>query len=86
MTMRRAGYAPLESAGEYVCECLRDGDRVSPRWGKSVHERVVRCADCAKGYEFSTYGSCYLVCKRLDGYHHIVERNGFCAWGELREG
>lgn len=83
---RRGGHEPLPEAGEYVCDCYEHG--TGEPWahvGSShVHERIVRCADCAKGYEFSAHGSCYLVCKRLDGYHHIVEQNGFCAWGERR--
>ena len=79
----RGGYAPLPRE-EHVCACTRDGDDVRC-WGGDVRERVVRCADCANGYEFSAYGSRYLVCKRFDEYHHIVEQNGFCAWGEAKE-
>ena len=75
MTMRRAGYAPLESAGEYVCECLRDGDRVFPKWGNEVCERIVRCRDC-KYYEPNTYS--HFTCELLT-FH--VQPDGFCAWG-----
>lgn len=78
MTMRRAGYAPLESAGEYVCECLRDGDRVFPKWGNEVRERVVRCRDC-RYYEPNTYS--HFTCELL-AFH--VQSDGFCAWGERR--
>lgn len=85
MSLTRGGYAPLENAGEYVCDCLRDGDRVSPRWGKSVHEQVVRCRDCAMYEEVSTCGKDFSVCKRFDESYHITEPDGFCAWGIEKE-
>ena len=84
MTMRRAGYAPLESAGEYVCECLRDGDRVFPKWGNEVCERVVRCRDCAHYHE--DVNGCDEFGDESRGEYAAVGPNGFCAWGELREG
>lgn len=85
MTMRRAGYAPLESAGEYVCECLQDGDRVFPKWGNEVCERVVRCRDCRWFGEDTSdheYRSGWW-CKRWDT--DMVKPDGFCAWGERKE-
>lgn len=86
MTMRRAGYAPLESAGEYVCECLRDGDRVFPRWHGEVGERIVRCRDCACATVGTTFdGGHALVCRRFQSFNHGTDPNGFCAWGERRE-
>lgn len=79
-------YAPLESAGEYVCECLRDGERVSPKWGeRAVHERVVRCRDCRWFGEDTSdheYRSGWW-CSRLD--FDTVE-DGFCHLGDPREG
>lgn len=86
MSLTRGGYALLEYAGEYVCDCLRDGDRVSPRWGKSVHEQVVRCRDCAMYEDVSTCVKDFSVCKRFDESYHITEPDGFCAWGERRDG
>jgi len=75
MTMRRAGYAPLESAGEYVCECLRDGDRVFPKWGNEVCERIVRCRDCK--FCMSYWGADY-----CDFFSHVTnDPDGFCSWG-----
>jgi len=75
MTMRRAGYAPLESAGEYVCECLRDGDRVFPEWGNEVCERIVRCRDCK--FCMSYWGADY-----CDFFSHVTnDPDGFCSWG-----
>ena len=73
--MRRAGYAPLESAGEYVCECLRDGDRVFPKWGNEVCERIVRCRDCK--FCMSYWGADY-----CDFFSHVTnDPDGFCSWG-----
>lgn len=79
MNATRGGYAPLENAGEFVCDCLRDGDRVSPRWGKSVHEQVVRCRDC-EHYKSNTYS--HFTCELLM-FH--AQPNDFCSWGEAKE-
>lgn len=92
MTMRRAGYAPLESAGEYVCECLRDGDRVFPKWGNEVRERVVRCRDCqnATECEDGTLDCNGALVQTWDYWNDEPLRNpvppdGFCAWGVRKE-
>lgn len=81
MAWDRGGYAPLEVAGEYVCECLRDGDRVFPKWGNEVCERVVRCRDCYWCAESAAWAGA-LEC---DYINRGVDPDGFCAWGELRE-
>ena len=98
MTMRRAGYAPLESAGEYVCECLRDGDRVFPKWGNEVCERIVRCRDCRHGHitiDGESCKWCDLIATHdpdgnepNNGYdpEPYFDADFFCALGELREG
>lgn len=92
MTMRRAGYAPLESAGEYVCECLRDGDRVFPKWGNEVCERIVRCRDCRFAQELcdGMYDCNGPMVQTWDDYNdepmdNPVPPSAYCAWGELRE-
>lgn len=78
---RDGGYAPLESAGEYVCECLQDGDRVFPKWGeRAVHERVVRCRDCC----YCTDSPAWPGAFECDYINRGVEPDGFCAWGERR--
>ena len=47
-------------------------------------ERVVRCRDCRHGEPMPLSFSARLVCARLDDMS--VEPDGFCAWGEPREG
>ena len=83
MSLTRGGYAPLENAGEFVCDCLRDGKRVSPRWGKSVHEQVVRCRDCKHGR--SPQQGFPWMCIRNCCAHFPIEPDGFCAWGVRKE-
>ena len=84
MAWDRGGYAPLEVAGEYVCECLRDGDRVFPKWGNEVCERIVRCRDCI--HRASDLFGEYCTLFDFEGVNSQKMLNGFCAWGELREG
>lgn len=90
MTMRRAGYAPLESAGEYVCECLRDGDRVFPKWHGELGERIVRCVDCAHWQNSLCWRQAYDATDELgNDYVECVfhtDACDFCSMGELREG
>ena len=77
-------YAPLESAGEFVCECLRDGGRVSPKWGgRAVHERIVRCRDCRWfGEDTSDHEHrSGWWCDRL-GFDTVED--GFCHLGDPR--
>lgn len=69
---------------EYVVE--EPSDR-SASW--RVHERVVRCRDCAKWSFFDVedgkrIGDCS-EWRHLDGFGHATNENGFCAWGERRE-
>ena len=49
-------------------------------------ERVTRCRDCVD--HFSHNGS--MVCGNFsnpeDGYYVVVQPDGFCSWGEPREG
>lgn len=84
VSLTRGGYAPLENAGEYVCDCLRDGDRVSPRWGKeSVHEQVVRCRDCVHRASDSLGEYCTLF--DFEDVNSQKMLDGFCAWGVRKE-
>ena len=78
-------YAPLVDAGEHICECLRDGDKVHARFFGAVREGIVRCCDC---HEFRVDNSDHDYrsgwwCDRWDTDR--VEPNGFCAWGKERE-
>ena len=57
---------------EYVVEF---GDRPINDDNKFIHERVVRCRDCAN-HTYTPKGTC-----RCDYWMTIVETNGFCAWG-----
>ena len=81
---RSGGYEPLRAAGEFVCDCLADGDEISPRWGsQAVHERIVRCRDCRWFGEDTSdheYRSGWW-CSRLD--FDTVE-DGFCHLGDPR--
>lgn len=82
MAWDRGGYAPLEYAGEYVCDCLRDGDRIASKYGAKPKERVVRCRDCYWCAESMAWAGAF----ECDYINRGVDPNGFCAWGELREG
>lgn len=51
---------------------------------------IVRCRDCKHYYEADNYhpqGN-YIshCCKYFDSYNDEVEPDGFCAWGERKEG
>lgn len=43
---------------------------------------VVRCAGCRYGY---VEDDGYMMCGNADGYDP-VEPNGYCAWGERKDG
>ena len=83
MNATRGGYAPLENAGEFVCECLRDGDRVFPKWGNEVRERVVRCRDCVNRASDPLGEYCTLF--DFEDVNNQMMLNGFCAWGVRKE-
>ena len=52
--------------------------------GDEVGEPIVRCRDCRY---FDKYPHDEItVCYRFDNEEPIVEPDGFCAWGERREG
>ena len=74
---------------EYICADLseRPGCKVSPFWER--RERVVRCRDCG----FARRDGDDICCARslrLDergvSRLSLVRLDGFCAWGEPREG
>ena len=82
MAWDRGGYAPLEYAGEYVCDCLRDGDRIASKYGAKPKERIVRCKDC-RWFEESTVWPGAFECANLLGAS--AEPLDFCSWGERKE-
>lgn len=53
-------------------------------------EEIVRCRDCKHYYEAENYhpNGNYVMrcCKYFDAYNDEVEPDGFCAWGERKEG
>ena len=69
---------------EYICADLseRPGCKVSPFWER--RERVVRCRDCAHASPCPLADSEKLMCAFHD--EMLVTPDGFCAWGEPREG
>lgn len=69
----------LQEAGEHICRCLRDGDRVTPYFGQEAGEKIVRCRDC-EHYKPNTYS--HFTCELLT-FH--VQPNNFCSWGERRD-
>lgn len=81
---RGGGYEPLPEAGEYVCDCYEHG--TGEPWahvGSShVHERIVRCRDCAHYHE--DVNGCDEFGDESRGEYAAVGPNGFCAWGERR--
>lgn len=77
---------PLCDAGEFVVECHSYKGKTYPHSGpQRVHERVVRCRDC-KRFSLDNSDHDYRSgwwCHRWNT--DMVEPDGFCAWGELRE-
>ena len=76
---------------EYVCTTYYsepDG-KWYPHAYSGVHELVVRCRDCEHAYQRGggIYCSLFLRWGRNDNPVPLpVEPDGFCAWGEPREG
>ena len=49
-----------------------------------LHQEIVRCRDCRHS---SREYKDYLYCYRMGAYKEFfVEPDGFCAWGERKEG
>ena len=69
---------------EYICADLseRPGCKVSPFWER--RERVVRCRDCVYAGPCPLADSEKLMCAFHD--EMLVTPDGFCAWGEMRDG
>lgn len=47
-----------------------------------IHELIVRCRDCV-GFEEAWDG---WECQRFSGEYHRAHPDGFCYWGERRDG
>lgn len=74
---------------EYVCELTDDYPDVpfgSDDYSGTVErrERIVRCRDCRYAEPMPLSFSDLLICAYLDDMS--VEPEGFCAWGEERNG
>ncbi|MDM8162434.1 hypothetical protein [Collinsella intestinalis] len=74
---------------EYVCELTDDYPDVpfgSDDYSGTVErrERIVRCRDCRYAEPMPLSFSDLLICAYLDDMS--VEPEGFCAWGEKRNG
>ena len=72
---------------EYVCELT---DKLATDLRARRRERIVRCRDCKHAYERGGELDCSHFIQ-WDYYsdqpgHWPVEPDGFCAWGEPREG
>lgn len=65
--------------GEYVVEYKDEG-----MYTTCAKERVVRCRDCAYAGPCPLADSEKLMCAFHD--EMLVTPDGFCAWGEPREG
>lgn len=77
---------------EYVVEEVVLSSRKDERGGFTTEivglgerrERVVRCRDCKHAHQSPLADSEKLMCERFDEV--FVSPDGFCAWGEPREG
>ena len=66
---------------EYICNTE---DKCGMCEAYRTAEPIVRCRDCRY---FDKYPHDEItVCYRFDNEEPIVEPDGFCAWGERREG
>lgn len=59
---------------------VEDTDELMPY----KRERIVRCKDCTK-FSDGKRGIGYCQEFASDGKKAVVQRSGFCAWGEPRE-
>ena len=82
-------YAPLVDAGEHICECWRDGDKVSAKFRGAVRERIVRCRDCEHFEEHygGWMGDATVCWAWEDGMEQPAwtDPDGFCHKGTPRE-
>ena len=69
---------------EYVCEVVTEHELCGDVHHYVRRERVVRCRDCA----FSDYNGrrCNHFLDEFDEAPALVMPDGFCSWGEPREG
>lgn len=63
---------------EYSIECLEALPSVMP-------QKVVRCKDCKYVWKEDGWDNLYCNRVKVSG-SFAVERDGFCAWGEMEEG
>ena len=77
-------YKPLVDAGEHICECLRDGDKVSAKFNGAVRERIVRCRDCDGFLRDATLRDEYPHFCAVHGID-LRDGDGFCAWPRPKE-
>lgn len=68
---------------EYIMEYLPDTTCIE-------REEIVRCRDCAKAdyaevHMFDGTRPRKWTCTRFEGFHFIVQPDGFCSRGERRE-
>lgn len=65
---------------EYVCEVVTEHELCGDVHHYVRHERVVRCRDCGRSCDCEGETRC-------EHFHfYKVDPDGFCAWGEPREG
>lgn len=82
----------MTDKAEFVCEC-NHSDTLG-RWYASnsdPRERIVRCRDCIHANPYNDEWLDCLHFSEWDYYadvpgHCPVKPDGFCAWGEEREG
>lgn len=68
---------------ERVHECVGSWTDAG-QWQIVPDEPIVRCKDCRHAYEHADARGSWLLCD-LSTYFE-VKPNGFCAWGEKKEG
>ena len=85
---------------EYIVELpdkpakvVRDGWNVRIEWGFKQREEIVRCRDCKHMHTVRSWlgmdvDECWLHADCESGAlgKERTEPNGFCAWGERRDG
>lgn len=81
-------YSLLECLGRDKCD--KCGVELEIYESNEPVGEIVRCRDCRHYYEAEEYhpsGNYFRrCCKYFDTYDNEVELDGFCAWGERREG
>lgn len=78
----RGGYEPLESAGEYIVECVSTGSEIVPHVGsRHVREAIVRCTDCRYQRRDKRVPGGW-KCELLHECDGRMGSDGYCAWGK----